>query len=170
MLITWSKLSITSRIPWDFVWQQPIFQLHLVLKNKRKVIGPWWMNKIFFIIRLSKNRPFSYTFTTVRIKTCCLFLDKELPTQFIAQFSDSVGKIQKHPLNLEKKSLDSSIVEWQIFPLSQIVACNHFLMILAPHTKGQLNSEWIYEVIISPKIPTKNYRDFCPGSLLEGRA
>ena len=28
--------------------------------------------------------------------------------------------------------------------------------------KGQLNSEWIYEVIVSPKIPTKNYRDFCP--------
>ena len=27
--------------------------------------------------------------------------------------------------------------------------------------KGQLNSEWIYEVIISPKMPTKNYKDFC---------
>ena len=37
-------------------------------------------------------------------------------------------------------------------------------------TKGQLNSEWIYEVIVSSKIPTKNYRDSCPGSLLEGRA
>ena len=37
-------------------------------------------------------------------------------------------------------------------------------------TKGQLNSEWIYEGIISPKIVTKNYRDFCTGSLLEGRA
>ena len=36
--------------------------------------------------------------------------------------------------------------------------------------KGQLNSEYIYEVIVSPKIPTKNYRNFCPGSLLEGRA
>ena len=35
--------------------------------------------------------------------------------------------------------------------------------------KGQLNSEWIYEVIVSPKMPTKNYRDFCSGSLLEGR-
>ena len=32
-------------------------------------------------------------------------------------------------------------------------------------TKGQLNSESIYEVIVSPKIPTKDYRDFCPGSL-----
>ena len=36
--------------------------------------------------------------------------------------------------------------------------------------KGQLNSEWIYEVIISPKMPTKNYKDFCPVSLLEDRA
>jgi hypothetical protein len=36
--------------------------------------------------------------------------------------------------------------------------------------KGQLNSEWIYEVIFSPKMLTKKYQDFCPGSLLEGRA
>ena len=27
--------------------------------------------------------------------------------------------------------------------------------------KGQLNSEWIYEFIISPKMQTKNYKDFC---------
>ena len=37
-------------------------------------------------------------------------------------------------------------------------------------TKGQLNSEPIYEVIVSSKMPTKNWKDFCPGSLLEGRA
>ena len=35
--------------------------------------------------------------------------------------------------------------------------------------RGQLNSEWIDEVIVSPKRPMKNYQDFCPGSLLEGR-
>ena len=29
-------------------------------------------------------------------------------------------------------------------------------------SKGQLNSEWIYEVIVSPKMQTKNYKDFCP--------
>ena len=29
-------------------------------------------------------------------------------------------------------------------------------------TKGQLNVEWIYEFIVSSKIPTKNYKDFCP--------
>ena len=28
--------------------------------------------------------------------------------------------------------------------------------------KGQLNSEWIDEVIVSPKMQTKNYKDFCP--------
>ena len=33
---------------------------------------------------------------------------------------------------------------------------------MSAHTKGQLNSEWIYEVIVSSKMPTKNYRDFCP--------
>ena len=36
--------------------------------------------------------------------------------------------------------------------------------------KGQLNSECIYEVIVSPKMPTKNLKDFCPGNLLESRA
>ena len=28
--------------------------------------------------------------------------------------------------------------------------------------KGQLISEWIYQVIVSPKIQTKNCQDFCP--------
>ena len=28
--------------------------------------------------------------------------------------------------------------------------------------KDQLNSEQIYEAIISSKVPTKNYKDFCP--------
>ena len=34
-------------------------------------------------------------------------------------------------------------------------------------TKGLLNSEWIYEVIVSPKMPTKHLKDFCPWSLLK---
>ena len=37
-------------------------------------------------------------------------------------------------------------------------------------TKGQFNAEGIYEDIVSPEISTNNYRDFCPGSLLKGRA
>ena len=28
--------------------------------------------------------------------------------------------------------------------------------------KGQLNSELIYEAIVSPKMQTKNYKNFCP--------
>ena len=36
------------------------------------------------------------------------------------------------------------------------------LLILFGSNKGQLNSKWIYEVIVSSKIPTKNYRDFYP--------
>ena len=28
-------------------------------------------------------------------------------------------------------------------------------------TKGRLNSEWSYEIIVSPKMQTKNYKDFC---------
>ena len=35
-------------------------------------------------------------------------------------------------------------------------------------SKGQLNSEWIYDVIVSPKMPTKNFKDFCPGSFFRG--
>ena len=30
------------------------------------------------------------------------------------------------------------------------------------NSKAQLISEWIYEVIVSPKIQTKNCQDFCP--------
>ena len=28
--------------------------------------------------------------------------------------------------------------------------------------KGQLNQEWTYDVILSPKMQTKKYKDFCP--------
>ena len=42
-----------------------------------------------------------------------------------------------------------------IFDLSQFFSSKSF-------AKGQLNSEWIYEVIVSPKIPTKFFPDFCP--------
>ena len=39
-------------------------------------------------------------------------------------------------------------------------------LLVASLNHGQLNSELIYEVIVSPKMPTKNFKDFCPGSLL----
>ena len=45
---------------------------------------------------------------------------------------------------------------------------NEILVKILPYeAKGQLDSERIYEVIVSSKIPTKNYTDFCPGSLLQ---
>ena len=34
----------------------------------------------------------------------------------------------------------------------------YYLLVL----KGQLNSERIYEVIVSPKMPTNDFQDFCP--------
>ena len=42
---------------------------------------------------------------------------------------------------------------------------NPFLLILCYCPIGQLNSEWIYEVIVYSNMPTKNFRDFCPGIL-----
>ena len=40
-----------------------------------------------------------------------------------------------------------------------IVIFLQFFSLVSLSCKGQLNSEWIYEVILFPKIPTKNYRD-----------
>ena len=38
------------------------------------------------------------------------------------------------------------------------------------NAKGELNSEWIYEVIVSPEMQNKSFKVFCPESLLEGGA
>ena len=48
-------------------------------------------------------------------------------------------------------------LNWQDISKLRFCIWNDFL-------KGQLNAEWIYEVNVSPKIPTKNYQDFCPTS------
>ena len=36
------------------------------------------------------------------------------------------------------------------------------LQVRCASSKGQLHWEWIYEVIVSPKMQTKYYKDFCP--------
>ena len=36
--------------------------------------------------------------------------------------------------------------------------------------KGQLNSEWINEVITSPEMQTQNYNDFCPTKQTKDRS
>ena len=45
--------------------------------------------------------------------------------------------------------------------LRAFVKCFFFFFFIIRY-KGQLNSEWIYEVIISPKMQTKKYKDFWP--------
>ena len=53
---------------------------------------------------------------------------------------------------------------------NQNIALISYYFVSETTAKGQLNSEWICEVIVSPKMTTKNFSDFCPGVLLEGRA
>ena len=52
-----------------------------------------------------------------------------------------------------------------------ILLCHDFIDVMKGHlfwsqirtkSKGQLDSEWIYEIIVCPKMQTKNYKDFCP--------
>ena len=52
----------------------------------------------------------------------------------------------------------------------EITVCSLFQVRFLIENKGQLNSQWIYEVIVSPNIPTKFFKDFCHVSLLEDRA
>ena len=52
----------------------------------------------------------------------------------------------------------------------EITVCSLFQVQFLIENKGQLNSQWIYEVIVSPNIPTKFFKDFCHVSLLEDRA
>ena len=76
-------------------------------------------------------------------------------------------------------SIDASLA-WQAIVISDDLLSAHEMLLQTltrmpnyqnlsnqlPIPKGQLNSEWIYEVIVSPKMPTKKLKDFCPGSLL----
>ena len=51
---------------------------------------------------------------------------------------------------------------WCFLRRLEQVRCLFRSILLIVIRKGQLNSAWIYEVIISPKMQTKNYRDFYP--------
>ena len=52
-----------------------------------------------------------------------------------------------------------------------VLFCNQpWLKSFADNPKGQLYSEEIHEVIVSPKMLTKKLKYFCTGSLLEYRA
>ena len=49
-----------------------------------------------------------------------------------------------------------------ILPDYSTIASIQSVLIRNGLIKGQTISEWIYEVIVSPKIQTKNCQDFCP--------
>ena len=79
---------------------------------------------------------------------------------FCVDFSQSCRK-------LACQKLLNSIFPHFNFDMTQRIFSAHLLRsVLRPvgeHTiKGQLISEWIYEVIVSPKIRMKNWLDFCP--------
>ena len=59
--------------------------------------------------------------------------------------------------------------DYWVLPIGFAIETSKENKLTFPRSKGQLNSEWIFEVIVSPKMPTKHFSDFCPGSLLEGR-
>ena len=94
------------------------------------------------------------------------------------------GTKKKNPSHSEPENKKKSRVTGNFLPEALIFALTNpqyddrfFIELQVPcHLrktylgKGQLNSEWIFEVIVSPKMPTKHFPDFCPGSLLEGRA
>ena len=69
------------------------------------------------------------------------------------------------------ENLIPNVFVWHLSFWTQLQKKNTFwiwIMILIKYlstssevVKGQLNPEWIYEVIVSPKMQTKNYKDFC---------
>ena len=63
------------------------------------------------------------------------------------------------------KKIDPVDVYWIIclnYVYVQSSYQNTFSYYITTLLKGQSNSEWIHEFIVSPKMPTKNYKDFCP--------
>ena len=63
------------------------------------------------------------------------------------------------------KKIDPVDVYWIIclnYVYVQSSYQNTFSYYITTLLKGQSNSEWIHEVIVSPKMPTKNHKDVCP--------
>ena len=71
-------------------------------------------------------------------------------------------------IGFEKSDLSHHLTSATKYKVNLILFIQHNPSDIA--TKGQLNTEWIYEVIVSPKMSTENSENFCPGGLLEGRA
>ena len=65
--------------------------------------------------------------------------------------------------NKNEKIWNTYVQQETKFPLSN----QSFIQINKMHTKGQIKSEWIYEVIEFPNYQLKNLKDFWPKSLFE---
>ena len=86
------------------------------------------------------------------IRHACSFM-RELETVFSATFK----KKSLAALSLLTIWILEFAIVWNFYVNSLFLGC-----LLNGPFKGQLNSEQIYEVIVSPKMQTKNYKDFCP--------
>ena len=71
---------------------------------------------------------------------------------FISKISKSITKIFSNILKYFSY-LSVPICGWSLNPP----------MAFWGRAEGQLYSEWIYEIIVSPQVPTKNLKDFWPG-------
>ena len=83
---------------------------------------------------------------------------------FVLDEKRKVSSAEEHIITMPAFTVDSNIDGKKYF--REVKHISRWVLFY----KGQLNSEFIYEVIVSFKMLTKNYRDFCPGSLLEGSA
>ena len=83
-------------------------------------------------------------------------------------FSDLPTALKREPEINARLRVFSRLLMQQCSKTAQINTNDAFISNIIG--KGQLNSELIYEIIVSPKMPTKNWKDFFPGSLLKGRA
>ena len=66
---------------------------------------------------------------------------------------------QPHSCAIRITILQNWLLIWQLL---QLWAGDRFFEGTRKYIKGQLSSEWIYEVIVSLKMQTKNYKYFCP--------
>ena len=130
-----NKRTTKIAIPWTN-WE------NLAVKNDRYEID-WIMQKM---INFGKSRKFSISKTQNELED----------STFIPNFED-LTKTIRTIISAEKKQYLVGLRYTRLTVKKNVSTGNEKKPI-----KGQLNSEWIDEVIVSPKMPTKNYKDFCP--------
>ena len=95
------------------------------------------------------------------ILVCCIFAQTPWFKQQVFKCSNSTLWLEnsilntKKMLNIDNKKFESTFLSFESYKPEGYNGTSTLL-------KGQTISEWIYEVIVSPKIQTKNCQDFCP--------